>query len=211
MTERLSLQQLRRVVQTTWEEVTRWLEAKPRIFSLPHPEQQILFELGCRLRESIRSLSANNNWDRLYFDSASLTFGPLAVANAVGRRPPIYLDTRQLFGITDSRRSAEAPDIAIAVHVLRSADEIIDVDDDGRPRHQTWMPTSMTSQGWLLEENVRQFDQLSRKGCDGFVFVVYSNAAKRSTAVDRREVASWASWKQLTETLSWASRHFRAK
>lgn len=209
--QRLTLNQVRRVVQSTWEEVVNWLEAKPRIFSMPHPEQQILFELACRLRESVRSLSNNPVWDRLYFDCAAQAFGPLALADAVGRRPPVYLDTRQLFGVGDRRRVPETPDVAIAVNVLRAAVENLELDEDGRPRQQAWMPTSLTSQGWLLEENVRQFEALARQGCDGYVFVLYCNQARRLTAVDRREVASWASWHVVDDTLMWASRHFRAK
>ena len=208
----LNLPQLRRVVDNTWEEVTSWLLSKPRILALPHPEQQILFELGCRLRDTLRSLTSNGAWDRLYFDGSSSTLGAHAIADAVGRHPPIYIDTRQLFQIQSSRqRRVDEPDVAVAVHVLRSCNEILDLDDDGRPRHQSWLPTNLRAQGWILEEHVRQLTDLAAESCDGFLFVVYSNEARRRTSVDLREVASWASWHQPTETLWWASRHFRAK
>lgn len=209
-TRPITLPSLRRVVEATWDDVTRWFIAKPRIFALPHPEQQILFEYADRLRASIRSLCGNHSWDRLYFDSSSATLGGYPLAHLVTRRPPIYVDTRQLFGLTSGTRDASAPDIAIAVQVLRSSSELIDMDDDGRPRHQAFLPTSVRAQGKLLEEHVAQLEELSQGACDGFVFVVYSNEARRRTAVDLREVASWASWQQPTDTLWWTSRHFRA-
>lgn len=206
----LNLPQLRRVIQNTWEEIAAWLIAKPRVLALPHPEQQILFEMACRLRATVRSLAGNAAWDRLYFDGSSSTLGSHAIADAVGRHPPIYLDTRQLFQVETGQRTANQPDVAVAVHVLRSCNEILDLDDDGRPRHQSWLPTSLRAQGWILEEHVRQLGDLTGD-CDGFLFVVYSNEARRRTSVDLREVASWASWHQPTETFWWASRHFRAK
>jgi hypothetical protein len=208
--EPVNVQSLRRVVEANWEDVTRWFTAKPRIFSLPHPEQQILFEYADRVRASIRRLCGNRSWDRLYFDGSSATLGGYPVAHSVTRRPPIYLDTRQLYGLTSGARDASAPDIAVAIQVLRSASELIDFDDDGRPRHQSWMPTNIRAQGKLLEEHVEQLDELSKGACDGFLFVIYSNDARRRTAVDLREVASWASWQSAGETLWWAARHFRA-
>lgn len=208
----LTLPQLRRVVQNSWEEIIAWLVSKPRVSDLPHPEQQILFELACRLRDTLRSLVGNAAWDRLIFDGSSSTLGAHALADAVGRRAPIYIDTRQLFGIAPrQQRIAGAPDVAIAIHVLRASPEIVDLDDDAVPRHQTFMPTSIRTQGWLLEEHVRQLEDITDAPCDGFLFVVYSNTARRRTAVDRREVASWASWHQPSDTLWWASRHFRAR
>ncbi|MEB2312565.1 MAG: hypothetical protein OZ921_12160 [Sorangiineae bacterium] len=212
MTSSLTLPQLRRVVQNGWEEVVGWLISKPRITELPHPEQQILFEFASRLRTTLRSLANNLAWDRLIFDASSSTLGAHALADAVGRRAPIHIDTRQLFGIPQRRRrTAAEPDLAIAVHVLRSAPELVDLDDDATPRHQAYLPTNIHTQGWLLEEHVRQLDDITDEPCDGFLFVVYSNKAQRRTAVDRREVASWASWHQPSDALWWASRHFRAR
>ena len=210
-TQPITLQSLRRVVESTWEDVAQWFGAKPRIFSLPHPEQQVLFEYADRLRASIRSLCGNHGWDRLYFDSSSATLGGYPLAHMVTRRPPIYVDTRQLFGLTSGVRDANTPDIAVAVQVLRSSSELIDMDEDGRPRHQSWMPTSVRAQGKLLEEHVEQLEELTLGACDCFLFVVYSNEARRRTAVDLREVASWASWHQPNDTLWWTSRHFRAQ
>jgi hypothetical protein len=209
-TELVNVQSLRRIVETTWDDVARWFTAKPRIFSLPHPEQQILFEYADRVRAGIRSHTRNHSWDRLYFDGSSATLGGYPLAHMVTRRPPIYLDTRQLYGLTSGARDATAPDIAVAIQVLRSTSELIDLDDDGRPRHQSWMPTNIRAQGMLLEQHVEQLEELSRGACDGFLFVVYSNDARRRTAVDLREVASWASWQPAGETLYWAARHFRA-
>ncbi len=206
----VNVQTMRRVVEATWDDVTRWLVAKPRIFSLPHPEQQILFEYADRVRASIRSVCGNHSWDRLYFDSSSATLGGFPLAHMVARRPAIYLDTRQLYGLTSGARDASNPDVAIAIQVLRSASELLDLDEDSRPRHQSWMPTNIRAQGKLLEEHVEQLEELSQGACDGFLFVVYSNEARRRTAVDLREVASWASWQQPTETVWWTSRHFRA-
>jgi hypothetical protein len=208
----VNVQNLRRVVEATWEDLTRWFGAKPRIFALPNPEQQILFEYADRLRANIRSLCGNPSWDRLYFDSSSATLGGYPVAHLVTRRPPIYIDTRQLFGLTSGARDASAPDAAIAIQVLRSASELIDLDEDGRPRHQSWMPTNLRAQGKLLDEHVQQLEELAATGaCDGYLFVIYSNEARRRTAVDLREVASWASWQPASDTLAWSSRHFRAK
>lgn len=208
-TQPVNVQSLRRVVEATWDEVTRWFSAKPRIFSLPNPEQQILFEYADRLRASIRTLCGNQAWDRLYFDSSSATLGGYPLAHRVTRRPPIYVDTRQLYGLTSGTRDASSPDIAIAIQVLRAASELIDLDEDGRPRHQSWMPTNIRAQGKLLDEQIEQLEELSRGACDGYLFVAYSNEARRRTAVDLREVASWASWQPAGETLAWASRHFR--
>lgn len=50
----MSLTQVRNLAEGTWEEVTRWFSAKPGIFTLPHPEQQLLFEYADRLRRAIR-------------------------------------------------------------------------------------------------------------------------------------------------------------
>jgi hypothetical protein len=208
----LTLAQLRRVVQNSWEELVGWLLAKPRILELPHPEQQILFELGCRMRGTLRSLVGDVSWDRMVFDASSSTLGAHANADAFGRRPPIYIDTRHLFGVGASeRRTTAKPNLAVSVCVLRSCRAALEVDDDGRPKNQTFLPTSVRTQGWLLEEHVRQLEELELEPCDGFLFVVYSNSARRRTAVDTREVASWASWQTPSDTLWWASRHFRAK
>jgi hypothetical protein len=65
--------------------------------------------------------------------------------------------------------------------------------------------------GALLEERVAQFDRFSRANYDATLFVVYSNEARRRTAVDSRDVASWASWQTPLDTLWWTARHFRAK
>lgn len=208
----LTLAQLRRVVQSQWDDVVAWLLAKPRILELANPEQQVLFELGCRLRGALRSLSGNRTWDRMHFDASSSTLGALVQPDATGRRPPLYIDTRQLLGIGgQERRTTAKPNLAVSLCVLRSCRAELELDNDGRPKTQAFLPTSIRTQGWLLEEHVRQLEELALEPCDGFLFVVYSNAARRHTAVDTREVASWASWQRPSETLWWASRHFRAK
>lgn len=208
----VSLNQLRHIVEGTWEEVARWFGAKPGIFTLPHPEQQLLFEYADRLRRAIRHLVGNHNWDRLYFDATTISLSCTPLPAAIGRRPPIYVDTRQLFGLSQhAQRDASTPDLAVGLQILRSSTELLELDDDGRPRRQSWTPSSIRLQGWLLEEHVRHLEDLCANACEGFLFVVYSNEARRRTAVDSREVASWASWHQPTETLWWTARHFRAK
>ena len=76
----VTLQSLRDLVQGTWQDVARWFVAKPRIFALPHPEQQILFEYASRLRAAIRANVGDAHWDRLYFDASNSTLGTTAVA-----------------------------------------------------------------------------------------------------------------------------------
>jgi len=207
----LSLTQVRNIVEGTWEEVTRWFSAKPGIFTLPHPEQQILFEYADRLRRAIRHIVQNHSWDRLYYDATTVTFERVPVP-LVDRRAPIYVDTRQLFGIPNpAPRDERAPDIAVAIQVLRSTPESIELDDDGRPRRLTFTPNNLRLQGWLLEEHVQHLEQLSQSACEGYLFVVYSNDSQRRSAVDLRDVASWASWHRPADTLWWATRHFRAR
>jgi hypothetical protein len=213
MTEiQLSLPQVRQMVDGTWDEVARWFSAKPGIFTLPHPEQQVMFEYADRLRRTFRHAISNHTWDRLYFDASALTLETAPLPFAVGRRPPLYIDTRQLLGIpTGAPRDPGAPDIAVSLQVIRSAPETLELDDDARPRRQNWTPLNVRVQGWYLEEHVRQLEELSLAACEGFLFVIYSNEARRKSAVDLREVASWASWQQPSETLWWAARRFRAR
>jgi hypothetical protein len=202
----LSLAQVRQMVDGTWDEVARWFSAKPGIFTLPHPEQQVLFEMADRLRRAFRHAIQNHTWDRLYFDASGLTLESAPLPFAIGRRPPIYVDTRQLLGVpTGAPRDPGAPDVAVALQVLRSAPEMLELDDDARPRRQNWTPQSVRVQGWFLEEQVRQLEELSQAACEGFLFVIYSNEAHRKSAVDLREVAS------CSETLWWAARRFRAR
>jgi hypothetical protein len=207
----ITQQGLRRLVEAAWEDVTRWFVAKPGVFALPRPEQQILFEYAERLRAGIRSLCVDPAWDRLYFDASSAGAGGDQLGQLAARRPPIYVDTRKLFGVTSPIREASSPDVAVAIHVLRSARATLELDDDGVPRHQTWVPVGIRIQGKLLEEQVAELAALAQGACDGYLFVVYSNEARRKSAVDLREVASWASWHQPGETLWWASRYFRAQ
>ncbi|MCA9641828.1 MAG: hypothetical protein KC492_14080, partial [Myxococcales bacterium] len=65
--------QLRRIVENTWVELMTWLGGRGKLLDLPHPEQQILFELGFRLRENLRSMAQDPTWDRLFFDASSLS------------------------------------------------------------------------------------------------------------------------------------------
>ncbi len=209
----LSLQDLQRIVAQSWDEVLDWLVQKPRICRLARPEQQIVFELAQRLRASIRRDFAEPRWDRLFFDTSSYVVSESTLVDSAGRRPPILIDAHQLYGLGPTpRREPLAPDIAVAVHVLRAEHELLDIDEDGRPRHQAWSPRSMRVQGILLEERVREFEQLSELACaEGYLFVVYSNEARRKTAVDNRDVASWAAWKEASPTLWTASRRFRPR
>ena len=203
--------QVRNIVEGTWEEVTQWLAAKPGIFTLPHPEHQIAFELADRLRRALRHLIGDHSWDRMYFDATTLTVDRVPVP-LEGRRPPIFVDTRKLFGLAQhAHRDANAPDLALSIQVLRSTPELLELDEDGRPRRQSWTPTSLKRQGWLLEEHVTLLEAHSASACDGYLFVAYSNEARRRSSVDLREVASWASWHRPSETFWWATRHFRAK
>jgi hypothetical protein len=207
-----TLASIRGVVDGVWHEVSRWLLQKPRVFSLAHPEQQILFEFASRLREALRQASGQPRWDRLYFDGSSISLGSGSVSHVVGRRPPIFVDTRRLLGLQDtSPRSAANADIAVSLQVLRAPPAQLDLDEDGRPRSQRWMPVSLRVQGFLLEEHVAELERLTASPCDGTLIVIYSNETGRRTAVDSREIVSWASWHQPAPTFWWSSRHFRAR
>jgi hypothetical protein len=205
----LTLMQLRDTVQACIEDIAAFCVAKPRLFDLPRPEQQIQFELACRLRDTLRERTQNPAWDRLWFDASQPVPGALAATNV---KPPIHVDTRQLFGILGTTpRTANEPDLGVAVHVLRSSPASLALDENGAPSKQRWLPTNLVMEGALLEERVAQFDRLSRANCDATLFVVYSNEARRRTLVDSRDVASWASWQTPLDTLWWTARHFRAK
>jgi hypothetical protein len=206
----LTLMQLRETVQTCIEDITAFCVGKPRLFDMPRPEQQIQFELACRLREALRERTQNPAWDRLSFDASQPAPGALAATNV---RPPIYVDTRQLFGVLGAApRTPNEPDLGVAVHVLRSAPASLVLDESGATSKQRWLPSNLLIDGALLEERVAQFDRLSRtNNCDATLFVVYSNDARRRTPVDSRDVASWASWQTPLDTLWWTARHFRAK
>jgi len=184
--------------------------SKPRLLALPRPEQQIGFEYACRLREALRAASRYPKWDRLFFDGTNSIASETTHVDGVGRRPPIYLETHQLIG----RPPNVAPDsvlcdFAAAIHVLRASHELLDLDEDGRPRHQLWLPQSMLLQGARLEEQVREFEHLAERGVEGYLFALYLNQANRRTAVDSRAVASWATWGELAPGLFATSRRFR--
>jgi hypothetical protein len=205
----LTLTQIRETVQACIEDIAAFCVAKPRLFELPHPEQQIQFELACRLRDALRERTQNPAWDRLWFDASAPAPGALATTNV---KPPIYVDTRQLFGILGTTpRMPNEPDLGVAVHVLRSSPASLSLDENGAPSKQRWLPPNLVMEGALLEERVAQFDRLARASCDATLFVVYSNEARRRTLVDSRDVASWASWQTPLDTLWWTARHFRAK
>jgi hypothetical protein len=205
----LTLTQLRDLVQTTIEELAAWCVTKPRLFDLPRPEQQIQFELGARLRETLRERLGNEAWDRLFFDASDPS--PAAIASVVSR-PPIFIDTRQLFGtVGAATRNAGEPDLALAVHVLRTNRERLELDENGVPTQQAFLPRSLLVESALLEERVMQLERLARVQADGVLFVIYSNEARRRTGVDTRDIASWASWQTPLDTLWWTVRHFRAK
>jgi hypothetical protein len=207
----ITLLQARGIVEGTWEEVIHWFSQKPGIFTLPHPEQQILFEYADRLRRALRHIVQNHSWDRVYFDATTVTLDA-APPPLEDRRPPIYVDTRQLFGVPNpAPREDATPDIAVSIQVLRTGPEQLELDDDGCPRRLAALPQSLLLQGLLLEAHVRNLERLSQSACEGFLFVVYSNEARRTSSVDQRDVASWASWHRPSETLWWATRHFRSK
>lgn len=203
----LTLADVRRAVEATWQDIVHWCAPKERIFDLSRPEQQIVFEFAARLRDTLRRLSGLPGWDRLFFDAARA--GPFLAAGV--DLAPIRLDTRQLLARPDGVSSSSCVDIAIAVEVLRASNQVIEFDADGMPRHQRWIPQSLTSQGRDLDTRVRTFEALSETRCEGYLFVLYSNRSGRRTPVDARQVASWATWHQASGTLLWASRHFRAK
>lgn len=128
----LTLAELRQAVSDTWSELVVWFSAKPRLFRLPRPEQQLNFELACRLRERIRRDSGQSRWDRLYLDGAACHLSEFTQLETAGQGAPVYPDTHQLYGLgSRDRRDSQMPDLAIAVHVLRSAHEILDLDEDG--------------------------------------------------------------------------------
>lgn len=204
----LTLPALRELVDSAVNELASWFVAKPRLFGLPRPEQQIQFELASRLREHLRECTANPSWDRLYYDAADTG---AAHAATVAQRPPIYVDARQLYGSVSSPRSPAEPDLALAVHVLRSIRSEVEFDENGNPAGQTSLPLPISVAGSLLEQRVVEFDRLSHQACDCALLVIYSNDARRRTAIDKREVASWASWQTPLDTLWWTVRHFRAK
>ncbi|HEX4335850.1 MAG TPA: hypothetical protein VH062_08055 [Polyangiaceae bacterium] len=204
----LTLIQLREMVQACLEDVAAWCTGKPRLFDMVKPEQQIQFELACRLRDAIRQRTQNTSWDRLSYDASVAAPGAVATKT----RPPVHVDTRQLFGVTGTApRAPTEPDLGLAVHVLRSAPASVELDDNGEPTRQRWLPSSLLADGALLEERVAQLDRFSHASCDGTLFVVYSNESRRRTAVDSRDIASWASWQTPLDTLWWTARHFRAK
>lgn len=204
----ITLPGLREIVDSCIEDLASWFVAKPRLFDLPRPEQQIQFELASRLRERLRERTSNPTWDRLHYDAADT--GALHAAS-VTQRPPIYVDARQLYGSVSSPRNPSEPDLALAVHVLRTVRKELEFDDEGNPGGQTSIPLPIAVAGALLEQRVAEFDRLSREICDCALLVIYWNDARRRTAIDKREVASWASWQTPLDTLWWTVRHFRAK
>ena len=204
----LTLVQLRELVQSTVDDLSVWFVAKPRLFASAHPEQQVQFELAARLRDQVRQTTNNATWDRLHFDAsgASVPQGPGIAA------VPIFVDTRQILGVVATKdRSAAEPDVAIAVHVLRTAERNVEYDDNANLVGRVAPPVNLFAQGALLDQRVDQLERLSHRGCDGTLVVVYSNEARRKSAVDSREVASWAAWQKPLDTLWWTVRHFRAK
>jgi hypothetical protein len=206
----LSVAELRQIVTDCWSEVVVWFTTKPRVFRLPRPEQQLNFELATRIRERIRRDAGKPQWDRLYFDGVACTLSESTHIEAVGHSVPIYIDAHQLYGLgSRDRRDPLMPDLAISVNVLRSAHELLDLDEDGRPRHQNYLPQSMRVQGWKLEQQVQAFEQMAEQEVASFLFVVYTNQVQRQTVVEKREVASWAVWTEVDSTLWWASRFFR--
>lgn len=209
----LSVADLRQIVTDTWSDVAQWFTAKPRVFRVMRPEQQLNFEFACRLRERLRHDAGQPNWDRLSFDGATCELSEATHLDAVGHGVPIYIDAAQLYGLSsrDRRDANQAPDIAVAVHVLRAAPELMDLDENGTPRHQEYLPQNMRVQGWKLEERVHALELLSERDVASFLFVVYSNQAQRTTVVEKREIASWAAWTEVDATLWWASRYFRNK
>jgi hypothetical protein len=205
----LTLTQLRDIVQSCIEDLAAWCVAKPRIFDLPRPDQQIQFELAARLRDALRTRIGNSTWDRLYFDASD----PLHnTAPGALSRPPLFIDTRQLFGVVGAgTRNAAEPDLALAVHVLRTSRQTLELDENGIPTQQAFLPRSLLAEGALLEERVQQLERLSHALCDGALIVIYSNDARRRTGVDTRDIASWASWQTPLDTVWWTVRYFRAK
>jgi len=199
-------------ITETWEGICAWVARKPRLLALPRPEQQIGFEFACRLREALRGACRFPKWDRLFFDATYSIASETTHVDGVGRQPPIYLDTHQLIGrLPNAAPDSTLCDFAVAVHVLRASHELLDLDEDGRPRHQMWLPQSMLLQGARLEEQVREFERLAERGVEGYLFVLYVNQANRKTAVDSRAVASWATWRELGTGLSATSRRFRVR
>lgn len=201
----LTLADLRHAVDATWQETLGWCVRKERIFDLPRPEQQVLFELGTRLRDTLRRRAGLGSWDRLFFNAAAASAG----AEDQLESAPIYIDPRQL--CAGQEAASACIDIVVSVEVLRGCDPVVEFDPNGQPRHQRWVPRSLLSQGRVVDSRARAFEHLSEARCEGFLFVLYSNRSGRQTSVDTRQVVSWATWRQAGPTLFWASRHFRAR
>ena len=209
MASPLTLTQLRRIVLTTWDQLAGHCHRHRRLVKLPRPEQQLLFEYTMRLREALQSAAGAPDWNRYVFDASAASPTVLPLAENIGR-PHLLLDPRRLLGRDmRERRSATAPDVAVCVHVLRTAPAVIETDANGRPRSP--LPPDLRAQGRLLSENVNLLERLSQNACDGFLFVLYFNPYGRRSDVDRREIASWASWNVFNDTLWATSRHFRAR
>jgi len=205
----LTLAQLRETVQTTIDELAAWFVAKPRVFAMRRPAQQLQFELAARLRERLRERTENPRWDRLQFDASE---APSASPALPAARPPIYVDTRQLFGaVSADKRNPAEPDVGLAVHVLRASPSTLELDENGSPLGRAFGPEDLLLESVFLEHRVQQFERLSHHCADGALIVVYSNDARRKTAVDTREIASWASWQTPIDTVWWTARYFRAK
>ncbi len=209
----LSVAELRQIVTDSWSEVVVWFTSRPRLFRLARPEQQLNFELACRVRERIRRDAGQPLWDRLTFDGAACQLSEATHIEAAGHGVPIFIDAAQLYGLSsrDRRDAHQMPDLALAVHVLRAAPELLDLNEDGYPRHHDYLPQNMRVQGWKLEEQVHAFELMSEREIASFLFVVYTNQAQRQTVVEKREVASWAAWTEIDATLWWTSRYFRNK
>ena len=151
---------------------------------------------------------AHPDWGGLFFDASSASNLHPRLFETTRVRPHIHVETSRLFGARS--RSVTHPDIAINLHVLRSLPATLELDEDGNP-NLGWTPLSIQAQGRALARSVRLLEELARRAYDGYLFVVYVNKHARETAVDTRQVASWASWRAGPDGVSWATRHFRPK
>jgi hypothetical protein len=199
--------EVRNLIQECWAHVLARLAVRPHLADLRRPEQQLLFEFATGLRRAVRHTAESPSWDGLVVDGLAMT--DFLDVEPPLQGAPILLRTEGLLA-TEAGQLA-AGDIALAIHVLRAAPELLDFDEAGCPRHQLWTPTPMAVQGRLLEQRVAWCEAISEAGHEAWLGVVYFSVSGRRTGVESRQIASWASWQNITPTTLASSRRFRSR
>jgi len=204
---RLTPAELRNVVQESWTHLLARLAVRPHLAELRRPEQQLLFEFAAGLRRAVRHATAEPAWDGIVVDGAVMTEFLTEEPPILGA--PILLRTEGLLA-----RDADqviSGDFALALHVLRAPRELLDFDDNGCPRHQTWLPVPMLAQGRVLEQRVEWCEALAESGHEAWLGVIHFSVPGRRTAIESRQIASWASWQSVSAAISATSRRFRSR